>query len=127
MTLHLAKGRRALVYTFPMPQIAAGTTWEAEFPVWNEDGTPADLSGAGIDARIRSRDRDDILATATTTVSPGLIRWSFNASALRGVASEVCRFTLDVALADGTEQRLIDSALPVRGLNYRRRDDYGST
>jgi hypothetical protein len=126
MTLHLAKGRRALVYTFPMPQIGAGTTWEAEFPVWGEDGTPADLTGATIYARIHSNHRDDVLATATTTVLPGLIRWSFPASSLRDAASEMCRFTVDVSFPDGTAQRLIDSALPVRGSSYRRRDDYGS-
>jgi hypothetical protein len=126
MPLHLAKGRRALVYTWPMPEIAAGTTWEAEFPVWNEDGTPADLTGATIEARIRSGHRDDVLATATTTVLPGVIQWSFPASALADAASEMCRFTVDVSFPDETRQRLIDSALPVRGSSYRRRDDYGS-
>jgi hypothetical protein len=126
MTFHLAKGRRALVYNWPMPEIAAGMTWEAEFPVWNEDGTAADLTGATIDARIHSGQREDVLATATTTIEPGLIRWSFAASALRDAASERCRFTVDVTFPDSTAQRLIDSALPVRGLNYRLRDDYGS-
>jgi hypothetical protein len=125
MTLHLAKGRRALVYNWPMPEIAAGMTWEAEFPVWAEDGTLADLSTATIEARIHSGQRDDVLATATTTVEPGLIRWSFPASSLRDAVSERCRFTVDVTLADGTAQRLIDSALPVRGRTGRR-DDYGS-
>jgi hypothetical protein len=125
MTLHLAKGRRALVYTWPMPAVTAGMTWAAEFPVWEEDGSAADLTGATIDARIRSRDRDDVLATAVTTTEPGLIGWSFPASALADATAESCRFTLDVTFADGIKQRLIDSALPVKGV-YHRRDDYGS-
>lgn len=123
MTLHLAKGRRALVYTWPMPAIAAGTTWQAEFPVWDEDGALADLATATIDARIHGGGE---AIAATTSVEPGLIRWSFAASALKDAVSERCRFTLDVTFADGEKQRLIDSALPVRGQSYRRRDDYGS-
>jgi hypothetical protein len=123
--LHLAKNRRALVYTWPMPAITAGTTWEAEFPVWEEDGSLADLTGATIEARIRSRYRDDVLATAVTTTEPGLIGWTFPPSALADATTESYRFTLDVTFPDGAKQRLIDSALPVKGV-YHRRDDYGS-
>jgi hypothetical protein len=124
--LHLAKGRRALVYTWPMPAITAGTTWEAEFPVWNEDGTPADLTGATIEGRIWDGYRDDVRGTATiTTPDVGMIAWSFPASALADEATGTYRFTLDVSCLDGIKQRLIDSALPVKGV-YRRRDDYGS-
>lgn len=123
MTLHLAKGRRALVYTWPLTAITAGMTWQAEFPVWSEDGTLADLTGATIDARIRGPGSEDI--AATTTVEPGLIGWSFPASALADAGGGSYRFTLDVTFPDGIKQRLIDSALPVRG-DLRRRDDYGS-
>jgi hypothetical protein len=125
--LHLAKGRRALVYTWPMPAITAGTTWEAEFPVWNEDGSYADLDigPATVEARISERHRDNVRATGNTVVGAGLITWAFPPSATADLETEVYRFTLDVTLETGEKQRLIDSALPVRG-SYRRRDDYGS-
>jgi hypothetical protein len=60
-----------------------------------------------------------------TLPSPGLIAWSFPASVLADAETAVFRFTLDVTLAGGVKQRLIDSALPVRGRSGRR-DDYHS-
>jgi hypothetical protein len=44
---------------------------------------------------------------------------------LADAETAVFRFTLDVTLAGGVKQRLIDSALPVRGRSGRR-DDYHS-
>jgi hypothetical protein len=114
MTLYLAKGRRALVYTWPQEVVQAGTTWAGTLKVWDANGAPADLSAATIEARIWESRRDHGLASGTvTTPSPGLIAWSFPA-VLADEESEIYRFTLDVML-DGGRQRLIDSALPVRG------------
>jgi hypothetical protein len=122
MALHIAKDRPPLVYTWPLEAVTAGTTWSGELKVWNADGTPADLTGYAVTARVCDWISDYGLGNGVVDYpTVGLIRWTFDDASLSRSDTDVYRFTLDATLADQT-QRLMDCRLPVRGLDGRNRD-----